>query len=213
MDLRAALRELLTVNPTSLSFGFGGRRADFQRTIRIQNQGEAGGKWKVDIDSADGVKATVEPAEMFLGPCEAGDVTVRFAGDLQPGEYQGFVLFRRTDAAAGERPQRIPYWYGVPTGIPASISVIPSAPATGTGGELVLLSVLITDAIGASTPAETPRVTVLEGSGTFVSAVSEDSQAPGYWTIRVRLGSVSGQNNRFRIEVGAMVREVAIRTR
>jgi len=74
------------------------------------------------------------------------------------------------------------------------------------------LNALITDAIGASI-REVPKVTVLEGSGTFIDARSEETIFPGYWSLSIRMGAESGQVNRFRVESGAVVREFSIRTR
>lgn len=212
LDLSAALRGQLAVDPGSISFGMGGQRVEAARTIRIQNVGTGLGSWKVEVDSGDEAKATVEPTEFSLGVSDTIDVTVRFQGDLQLGEYQGFLLFRQVDAAEGDRPQRVPYWYGVPSGTPASVKMNPSAPATAETGSTVSLHALITDTIGAGT-SEPPKVTVLEGSAEFLEATSEESVFPGYWNIKLRMGAESGQDSRFRIEAGPVVREIAIRTR
>jgi hypothetical protein len=212
LDLSAALRGKLAMDPGSISFGMGGQRVEAARTIRVQNVGAGLGSWNVEIDSGDESKATVEPAEFSLGASDTVDITVRFRGDLQLGEYQGFLLFRQVDAAEGDRPQRVPYWYGVPSGTPASVKMIPSAPTTAATGSVVSLHALITDTIGAGT-TETPKVTVLEGSAAFIEATSEETVFPGYWNIRLRMGSESGQANRFRVEAGPVVREFSIRTR
>jgi len=212
LDLSAALSGQLAMDPVSISFGMGGQRVDVGRRIRIQNVGAGVGTWKVAVDSGDELKAAVEPAEFSLGASDTIDLTVRFRGDAQLGEYQGFVLFQRVDAAEGERPQRVAYWYGVPTGAPATVRVVPSAPASAAGGSVVKLFALITDTIGAGTP-EVPKVTVLEGSGAFLEATSEERVFPGYWSISLRMGAEAEQVNRFRVEAGAAVREITIRSR
>jgi len=212
LDLSAALKGRLAMHPVSVSFGMGGQRVDAARTIRIQNVGMGIGTWKVEVDSGDETKVKVEPEEFSLGESDTADITVRLAGNLALGEYQGFLLFRRVDAAEGERPQRVPYWYGVPSGTAATVRLNPSAPGTAATSETLDLFALITDAIGGST-SETPKVTVLEGSAVFLEANSIEDLYPGYWNIRVRMGSESGQQNRFRIEAGPAVREFAIRTR
>ena len=213
LDVQAALRGRLAMEPVSVSFGMGGQRMDVTRPIRIQNVTPNTGTWKVEIDSGDDVKATVEPAEFSLGSGDAITLQVRLSGDLPVGENQGFLLFRPVDADESERPQRMAYWYGVPSGKPAYASVIPSAPLTATAGSSVTLNVLITDAIGAATPFEAPKVTVLEGGGEFITATSVDELYPGYWQVRLRMGTASGQRNRFRIEAGAAIREVSIQSR
>jgi len=213
LDANAALNGRLTMNPVSVSFGFGGQRVDASRSIRVQNVSGAIGSWKVEVDTADETKAVVEPAEFSLGVGDTVDLRVRLAGDLQTGEYQGFLLFRSLDAATGERPQRVPYWYGVPTGKPASATVLPPAPRSALAGESLDLYLLVTDQIGASTPTEQPKVTVAEGSGSLVRVVTLEPDYPGYWLVRVKIGAALGETNRFRIEVGSVVREVVIRSR
>ena len=213
MDLQAALKGRLTMDPVSVSFGIGGQRVDFSRTLRVQNASGGVGTWKVEVDTGDEIKPIVEPSEFSLGPGDTVDLKVNFAGDLQLGEYQGFLLLRPANAEDGERPQRVAYWYGVPTGKPAAAIFLPTPASTAAAGSTVSLTLLVTDSIGASTPLETPKVTVLEGSGDFIDASSADDLFPGYWLIRLRMGSVSGQTNRFRVEAGAIVRELSIVTR
>lgn len=213
LDVQAALRGRLAMEPVSISFGMGGQRMDVTRSIRIQNVTADTGTWKVEVDSGDDVKATVEPAEFSLGSGDSITLQVRLSGDLPVGENQGFLLFRRFDAEETERPQRMAYWYGVPSGKPAYATVIPSAPASAAAGASVSLFVLITDAIGAATPFEAPKVTVLEGGGELINATSVDEFYPGYWQVRLRIGTTSGQRNRFRIEAGAAIREVSIQSR
>lgn len=212
LDVTAALAGRLAMDPPTLSFGMGGQRVDASRGIRVRNVAPGVGTWKVEVESADAVKAVAEPSEFSLGESDTVDIRVRLAGDLQTGEYQGFLLFRRVDAPEGERPQRVPYWYGVPTGRAATVSLLPSPPTTANGGATVSFSVLITDAVGAGVP-DAPVVTVVQGGGTFLDAISFEDTYPGYWRVRVRVGPDVGQENRFRIEAGAVVREVSIRTR
>lgn len=213
LDVKAALNGRLTMNPVSVSYGFGGQTMDATRSIRIQNVSGAIGSWKVEVDSSDEVKATVEPAEFSLGVGDTIDLRVRLSGNLQTGEYQGFLLFRSLDAPATERPQRVPYWYGVPSGKPASATPLPSAPRSAAAGETLEFYLLVTDQIGAPATAEQPKVTVAEGSGSLVRVASLEPEYPGYWLVRVKMGAAVGETNRFRIEVGSVVREVVIRSR
>jgi len=213
MDVFAALSGRLAVTPVSVSFGMGSRRVDGTRRIIVKNVSDKTSTWKVETDSSDEVKATVEPAEFSLGPSDSVELAVTLSGDVAEGETQGFVLLRSLDAVEGERPQRVAYWYGAPTGRATVASVIPSAPSTAAAGSTVQLTMLVTDAIGASAPLEQPIVTVLEGAGDFVEAQSLDFLYPGYWLIRLRVGPESGQTNRFRVEFGPVVREVSIRSR
>lgn len=213
LDVGAAVQARLTMDPYSVSFGLGGQRVNMDRLIRIQNASANVGTWRVVVDSKNATKATVEPAEFSLGPGDRTDIRIRMTGDFAIGEHEGFLVFQRVDAPEDERPQRLAYWYGVPNGQPAAATFLPAPPASASGGSTVDLNLLVTDAIGATVASEPPRVTVLEGSGDFVSTSSLDATYAGYWRIRLRMGPVSGQVNRFRVEMGAVVREVSIRTR
>ncbi|MBM3756423.1 MAG: hypothetical protein FJW38_20835 [Acidobacteria bacterium] len=213
LDVGAAIQARLTMDPYSVSFGLGGQRANLDRLIRIQNASANVGTWRVAIDSKNAAKATVEPAEFSLGPGDRTDIRIRLTGDFAIGEYEGFLVFHRVDAPEDERPQRLAYWYGVPNGQPAAATLLPSPPSSASAGSTVDLNLLATDAIGATVASEPPKVTVLEGSGEFVSVTSQDSTFAGYWRIRLRMGPVSGQINRFRVEMGPVIREVSIRTR
>lgn len=213
MDLAASLRGWLAADPPSVSFGMGGQRVNTDRLVRLKNLSQNVGTWRVAVDSGDEVKASVEPDEFSLDVGGEIDLRVRFQGDVQLGEYQGFLLLQRVDAPEDERPQRIAYWYGAPTGKPATITPIPSAPATAGTGSTLTVRVLVTDAIGATVPWETPRVTVLEGSAVFLNATSEEATFPGYWSLRIRMGGTAAETNRFRVEAGEVVREFSIRTR
>jgi minor extracellular serine protease Vpr len=213
LDLQAALTGRLALSPVSLTFGMGGQRVEQTRNLRVSNLTGNLGSWRVEIDSADDVKATVDPAEFSLGAGGTVDLKVTFSGDVPVGESQGFLLFRPVDAADGERPQRLAYWYGVPSGKPTLATFIPSPPQSATAGSTVSLTLLVTDAIGATGSFDAPTGSVLEGSGSFVDATSVESAYPGYWLVRVRVGATAGQTNRFRIQAGATVREVSILSR
>lgn len=211
LDVQAALGGRLATEPVSVSFGMGGQIVDVTKRMRVSNTTGRVGSWVVEVDSANDVKATVEPAEFSLGPGDVIDLQVRFSGDVPVGESQGFLTFRDLDAGEEDRRQRVPYWYGVPSGKPASVTVLGAAP-TAKAGATLTLAVLITDAIGASAPFEAPKVTVLEGDGDMLELASVEDFYPGYWGIRIRLGAAAGQRNRFRIEAGAAIREVSILT-
>jgi subtilisin family serine protease len=212
MDLMAALRGRLTMNPVSVSFGLGGQRADLRQTIRVVNTTENLGSWKVEVDSTDAMKATVNPSEFSLGPNDTVDLSISLSGDVPVGETQGFLLFRAVDAPDGERPQRLAYWYGVPSGKPASAMVLPLGEPP-VAGSTISMVVVVADAIGATLGFDAPLVTPIEGAGSFIDANPVADTFPGAWLVRVRLGATAGQTNRFRIQAGTVVREVSIISR
>jgi hypothetical protein len=215
MDVAAALGGALILEPTSISFGFGGESADLLRVLRIRNLGSVAGRWKIEVDTPDATKVAVEPAEFSLGVQEGTEVSVRMSGEFAAGEYQGYLLLRQVDGEgqAEARPVRVPYWYGVPSGRAASVAVLPVARAEAEAGSEVAITVLVTDEIGASVPGQPLAVTVAEGGGEVMGIASAEEASPGYWRVRLRLGPSKGRINRFRLEAGAAMEEVSIRGR
>ncbi len=212
LELPAALDGRLTMNPVSLGFGLGGPSPDAVRTLRLRNTGPNVDTWSVQPEPAGGLAPAVEPAEFSLGPGDSVDLRVSLRGDAEPGEHQGFLNFFRVDGHEGERPQRLAYWYGVPTERPEFARFLPTPPTSGEPSATTTVGLLLTDAIGAPI-SETPVVTVLEGGATVGRVVADNAFYPGYWLIEFRLGATSGETNRFRVQSGELVREITIRTR
>jgi subtilisin family serine protease len=214
LNVDAALHAPLSIDPPSISFRLGGQRIDQEQILRIDNIALESGAWRVYVNSDDAIRPSVQPAEFLLSPKASIDLRIRLNGELPIGETQGFLVFEKQNGGPEDKPQRLAYWYGVPSGTPSEMNVVPAvAPETpGRVGEQKSFSVLVTDRIGAVVPSESPRVTVVEGSGVVLSTRSSEPRSPGYWQVNVRLGQQSGQINRFRIELGTMVREVSYRT-
>jgi minor extracellular serine protease Vpr len=212
LEMPAAMAGRLTMNPVSVSFGFGERNINSVRTVRLRNTGPNVDTWSVRIDSPGGAIPEVEPAEFSLGPGDTVDLRLTLRAELEPGEHQGFLNFHRIDGHEGERPQRLAYWYGVPTGRPEFGRFLPTPPTSGAPSATTTVGFLLTDAIGAPS-TETPVVSVLEGGGTVARTIADNAFYPGYWLIELRLGATSGETNRFRVEAGDLVREITIRTR
>jgi len=102
---------------------------------------------------------------------------------------------------------RVPYWYGVASSTPAHITVL-YAPVTAQTTANVLFR--LTDASGIIIPNITPTVTVSSGGGSVLSLDFEDASWPGVWSVNVRLGSASGDNNVFQIAAGGITQTFAI---
>jgi hypothetical protein len=80
-----------------------------------------------------------------------------------------------------------------------------SSTTSGRRGALVRDAILfrITDAAGVPLRTDDIEVTAVSGDGTFDALTSYDSESPGLYGVRVRLGPNAGQN-RFRLRAGAV---------
>jgi hypothetical protein len=119
---------------------------------------------------------------------------------LSPGAHEGFL---RITSSAGQEIN-VPYWYAASNGQPAYNPVL-SSTTSGRRGALVRDAILfrITDAAGVPLRTDDIEVTAVSGDGTFDALISYDSESPGLYGVRVRLGPNAGQN-RFRLRAGAV---------
>ena len=209
LDLSAALRSTAALLPVSLSFGAGGPDGIVTRNLTISNVGASTETFLLSAVARNGgpVPAFSRDSVQLDAGASAG-VTVTFAAaGLTAGAYEGFVSVQGT---ASGIEMRVPYWYGVPSGVPRYITVLDEQ-SSGRAGALVSDAVLfrITDAAGLLAEGLTPEVSVVSGGGTVVSVRSRQGISPGAFGLNVRLGPRSGANV-FRIQAGDMTRDVTI---
>ncbi|MFN3326391.1 MAG: S8 family serine peptidase [Bryobacteraceae bacterium] len=209
LQLEPAMRNTIAAAPASLSFGFAGQTANLTRSLVLTNLSGESGMFHVRAAPAgDGPKPELPVASVWLDPGESKQIEVRWpAADLTPGQYQGFL---RVSASTSEIEARIPYWFGVPSEVARHVTVL-SAPDSGTTGSLQFITIRITDAAGIPIRTE-PQVSVVQGGGSVEQIRLIDSQAPGAFRIRVRLGMEAGPNV-FRVQAGEIHRDITIRAR
>lgn len=207
LNLEAAVNATLTAYPTSVSFGTTTGEASQQLTVF--NLGTTELTLTLMVQSYQGGPAPV-PSEtsVTVPPRDARTVSLQYAArGAAPGEYQGhiWILGPQTGAEI-----HIPWWHAVPSGVPAFLKIVGQT-AQASAGSLLrrAISVRVTDASGIPLREPAPRVTVVSGGGSVVSVDSVDSEVPGLFDVSVRLGPQAG-NNVFRIEAGAVSREVTI---
>jgi hypothetical protein len=160
-------------------------------------------------------------------PGQSATVPVTFnASGLAPGSYEGFVTIRGSISGVQER---VPYWYAVPSDVPATITPMLVATwddnSTARRGSRLNDAILfrIQDASGLILPSVKPTVTVVSGGkpctdvttcGSVISMISVDPDIAGCdptdrtqlcftggFDVSVRLGPKAGPNI-FEITVG-----------
>ncbi|MBY0502404.1 MAG: S8 family serine peptidase [Bryobacteraceae bacterium] len=161
LNLETALRNTVSILPTSLTFDVGngsisGARSGHYGQIAITNLGRVADTFRirsVPYDSAPALTFSATPGSFttepnFTLPLAPGQTKTVYAYWSSPtplprGEYQGQVVVEGTNSAA-----LMPYWYAAPTLIPAQVLEINQAPARARPGALINLYLRVTDLVG-----------------------------------------------------------------
>lgn len=210
LNVLSVLNATAAASPVSLGFGAGG---DFSsaRNLTITNVGTQPDTFQVAVaprDSSGPVPST-DTASVQLDAGASATVAVTFVGSgLTPGQYEGFVTVQGLQASV---PTRVPYWYGVPSGVPAHITVLYNASANAPvrAGSQVSAAVIfrVTDGAGLTVSA-TPAASTVSGGGTVVG-LSRYNFAPNAFSLSVRTGTSPGPNV-FQIVAGPVSVQVTI---
>jgi len=209
LNLDAGLKSTVAAYPTSVSFGIGGGTIDRKRRLTISNLDAADDTFTISVVPAgDRPAPFVASNTVQLAPGASETLDISFTGaDLGPGEYQGILRIQgtRTDLET-----RVPYWYAVPSGVPAYLTVL-SSRDSGLPGSLLreAFCFRVTDASGIPVLDVQPNVTAASGGGEVVRVASIDEQVPGAYAVNVRLG-MEASRNAFQIRVGELERTVTI---
>ena len=208
LNAAAALHSTVTAYPASLSFGAGTAGAQISRSIKITNVGQSAETFSiVPIAGSAGGGPSISMNSIQLAAGASMDVPVVWnAAGLTAGTYEGVLAVTGTSGTQAH----VPYWYAVPSGVPARITVLDSI-TTGrrrsTQRDAVLFR--ITDASGLSMPDANPQASVTIGGGSIRGIVSHDTDVPGLFGLDVQLGPTAGQNV-FVIQIGDVSLQVSI---
>jgi hypothetical protein len=208
LDASAALHSTVTTYPTSLSFGAGTSNSPVNRVVTITNVGTSDETFSISpVAGAAGATPALGTNSVQLAAGASVDVPVTWStAGLTAGAYEGYLSISGTSGTQ----TRVPYWYAVPSGIPARITIldsISSARRRSLQQDAVLFR--ITDMAGLNMADATPQATSVSGGGAIRGIVSHDSDVPGLFGLDVQLGSTAGQNV-FRIQVGDVSVDVVI---
>jgi len=208
LNAYAALHSTVTAFPTSLSFGAGTSDAQISRSIKITNVGSSDETFSITpTPSTAGGSPSVAMNSVQLAAGASVDVPLTWnAGGLAAGTYEGVITISGTSGTQ----THVPYWYAVPSAVPAHITILDSITSgrrRSTQRDAVLFRV--TDASGLSMASAQPQASVTVGSGAIRGIVSHDDEVPGMFGLDVQLGNAAGQNV-FVIQIGDVSVQVSI---
>ncbi len=159
LNLEAALRNTVTVYPTSLTFGLGngtmaGALSGHIDQFAITNIGKTADTFKIrsiPYDSAPplqfaDVPSALEPQDTFsltLNPGQTKTLYSFWTARLPRGEYQGQILVEGTSTSV-----LTPYWYAAPSLIPREVLVLNPPGASARPGTALTVYVRIVDETG-----------------------------------------------------------------
>jgi hypothetical protein len=139
--------------------------------------------------------------DLPIGPGQSKTIYAYWTTDtpLAIGEYQGDILVEGVNGDA-----LVPYWYGVPSLVPQSVSFMDSLPASAPVGSTVNLYVRVTDLIGyaiTDNPHLGFQAQVNAGGG--VIALSPTVYFPNVRLITLRLGP-NAMDNTYTFRFGSV---------
>lgn len=211
LNVLSALNATAAASPVSLGFGAGGDFSAVQN-LTITNVGAQADNFQIAVaprDSSGPVPST-DTTSVQLDPGASVTVGVTFVGTgLTPGQYEGFVTVQGQQSSV---PTRVPYWYGVPSGVPSHITVLYNASASVPvqSGTQVSSAVVfrVTDSTGLPVNGIVPVATPVSGGGKVVG-LSRYIFAPNAFSLSVRTGTSPGPNV-FQIVAGPVSVQVTI---
>lgn len=199
LNLDAALRSSLAIEPVSVSFGVGDAAASRSRELTITNLDQDADELTITVEPASpGPAPTLSLSQFSLGPGASKRILVDLnANGLAAGECQGILRIRGTRSGV---ETRIPYWFAVLSGQPRYIHTVYIAPT---------LYVRAVDQSGVVVNTIQPTVTVVSGEGSVTGTVqSVDRIYPGFWSVRVQLGPQGAST--FRVSFDALSKDVPL---
>ena len=205
LNLEAALRNTVTVFPTSLTFGVGsgvmaGARSGHYNQLAVTNIGKATDTFKIRAiayDSAPALEFSASPGnlepqasyQMTLTPGQTKTVYAYWTARLPRGEYQGQILVEGTSTAI-----LTPYWYAAPSLIPRDLLELNPPDSSARPGSTVTLYLRVMDETGYPLTADGN----LRFTGTASTGATIDLMPgvifPNLRAVRLRLAPTARSN-------------------
>ena len=206
LNLESALRNTVTLYPTSMTFGVGsgtlaGARSGHYNQLAVTNIGKATDTFKIrsiPYDSAPALEFSATPGNlvtqpaysMTLTPGQTKTVYAYWTAQLPRGEYQGQILVEGTSTAV-----LTPYWYAAPSLIPRGVLELNPPNSSARPGSTVTLYVRVVDETGYPLTTDSN----LRFAGTATAGATIDllpgAVFPNLRAIRMRLAPTVRSNN------------------
>jgi minor extracellular serine protease Vpr len=196
LNVNAALQNTIAVSPVSLSFS--GAATD----LTITNLGQAGDTFTISIAPDAPVRPASTTVRLAAGASEQVPMHLT-TSVLAPGEYQGYLHIQGAQSAIDTV---VPYWYGVPDGVPKSVTEL-AGPDVAAPGSLQDIFFRVTDASGLPIPSAPATVRPIGALGSVLRVTTEDSLSAFHAV--VLLDRQDGPNL-FEIAAGPVRRQVTI---
>jgi hypothetical protein len=205
LDVAAALNDNVAAFPTSFSFGTGSGDLDDSRRLTITNVGKKADTFTITAaayDAAPPLLFTQDPggsgaAKVLTLALDAGQSKTVYAGwkfsDLPAGEYQGLISVQ---PSANGRPAFVPYWHAIPSGIPATITMLSGIPSQLPAGRSITVYFRVIDSQGipiVDTKALRFSGIAVTGGGSVSGLIVSDTY-PNLVYANLTLGSDPGPN-------------------
>jgi minor extracellular serine protease Vpr len=201
LNLNAALRSTVAVNPVSIGFGSATGTVDITKLLAVTNLGTSDDSFTLSIAPVTGIAPTLQVNTLRLAPGESRPVTVRLtAAAPATGASQGYLRIR---SSGTDVETTVPYWFASTDQQPFQIPVL-SAPASGRSGSLQRINFRVVDRSGVPVSNVFPTVRAISGEGTVANVTRGDLN----FQAQIRLGDFGA--NVFEIDAGAASIQVSI---
>ena len=152
LDAGAAVGASVTVSPATISFGEVPPLPASQQ-ITLTNNGSSDVALTIANDNAhnaSGVSMSFDQSSLTLAAGTSATLTVTISGSTPGGgSYSGAVTIAGTNVAL-----RVPYFYLVPTGVPANLIALYGDDYSGSLSDTTYLLIKLVDANGLPMPAQ-----------------------------------------------------------
>jgi minor extracellular serine protease Vpr len=192
LNISAAVKTTVTVEPSTLSFGIlEPASLPVSLALRLANSGPAPVSLRLSVlgsrDQSAEVRLSQSTVDLDTG--QDATLTVQLAGERpEPGAYEGYVVIE-----GGEVPLRVPYLYLVSDGAPDTYFYLFGDGYIGSPNEEnIKLEFRVTDRYGVPAPDLEVVFRVTRGNGR-ISYADETTDVVGKAAAIVSLGSAAGE--------------------
>ena len=213
LDVLASLNATAAASPASLSFGQGGGSINASQMLTVTNVGAVSDTFQLSVvpRSSGAPAPQLLAASLQLDPGASATIPVPFqANNLAPGAYDGYIAIQGT---LSNYASRVPFWYAVPSNVPAYVTVLypTGVVPPGKAGSRLSQGVIfrVTDAAGLPVAGVQPSVTAVATGSQASFPISIDGSVAGAFEFDIRLSSQPGPNV-FQIQAGSVSVSVTI---